>query len=90
MNFAKRSTHIAVALALTAGVAHAQISGNVVKIGVLPTGIVETTSRDRRSKRDTVSVPWPKPRSAAWRDSPPTVSMSSPTVSSSCSCRALR
>ena len=35
MNFVKRTTQLAVALALTAGVAHAQISGNVVKLGVL-------------------------------------------------------
>jgi len=35
MNFAKRSTQVAVTLALSAGVAQAQISGNVVKLGVL-------------------------------------------------------
>ena len=35
MNFAKRTTQIAAALALTVGLAQAQISGNVVKLGVL-------------------------------------------------------
>src|SRR5688572_19826236 len=35
MNFAKRTTQIAAALALTVGLAHAQISGNVVKLGVM-------------------------------------------------------